>query len=180
MKRIGIDNSWCLFLDRDGVINEEKNEDYIRNLNEFHFIPGALETLHQITPLFQRVLLVTNQRGIGKGLMTEEDLIEIHTYLQQEILSGGGKMDAMYFAPDLSTDALNRKPNPGMAYQAVKQFPDIDLNKSIMVGNRLSDMQFGKNVGMTTIYLATTHPIEPSPDLIDYYLKDLCEIAAIL
>ncbi|MBP9933723.1 MAG: HAD hydrolase-like protein, partial [Chitinophagaceae bacterium] len=75
---------------------------------------------------------------------------------------------------------LNRKPNPGMAYQAVKQFPDIDLNKSIMVGNRLSDMQFGKNVGMTTVYLATTHPIEPPSHLIDYYLKDLSELAAIL
>jgi HAD superfamily hydrolase (TIGR01662 family) len=89
-------------------------------------------------------------------------------------------MDAMYFAPDLSTDALNRKPNPGMAYQAVKQYPDIDLSKSIMVGNRLSDMQFGKNVGMTTVYVATTHPIEPNPILIDYYLKDISELADIL
>ena len=180
MKRIGIDKTWCLFLDRDGVINEEKNEDYIRNLSEFHFMPGSLETLHQITPLFLRVVLVTNQRGIGKGLMTEDDLHEIHTFLKAQIISGGGKMDAMYFAPDLSTDAPNRKPNPGMAYQAVKQFPEIDLNKAIMVGNRLSDMHFGKNVGMTTVYLATTHPIEVNPTLIDYYLNDLSELPTIL
>lgn len=182
MKKLIVDASWTLFLDRDGVINKEKEGDYIRNLSEFEFLPGALSSLQQITPRFQRCIVVTNQRGIGKGLMRVDDLSSIHTYLQTQVAAGGGKLDALFYAPDLDSDSPNRKPNPGMAFQAKNLFPEIDFLKSIMVGNRLSDMEFGRNCGMTTIYLHTTHPIEDGSThpLIDFYLADLPALASII
>lgn len=175
MNNLILDSSWTLFLDRDGVINKEKEGDYIRNLDEFEFLPGALASLLKITPFFVRSIVVTNQRGIGKGLMHREDLESIHAYLQTQVATGGGKLDALFFAPDLDTNASNRKPNPGMALQAKASFPEIEFDKSIMVGNRLSDMEFGRNCGMTTVYLYTTHPLENGTQhpLIDYYLADL-------
>ncbi|MBL7753503.1 MAG: HAD-IIIA family hydrolase [Chitinophagaceae bacterium] len=175
MNNLILDSSWTLFLDRDGVINKEKEGDYIRNLDEFEFLPGALYSLQQITPRFLRSVVVTNQRGIGKGLMQTHDLVSIHNYLQHQVEAGGGQLDVLLYAPDLDADAPNRKPNPGMAWQAKQLFPEIDFNKSIMVGNRLSDMEFGRNCGMTTVYLYTTHPLENGIQhpLIDYYLADL-------
>lgn len=182
MKKIIIDASWTLFLDRDGVINKEKEGDYIRNLDEFEFLPGALSSLQQITPRFQRSVVVTNQRGIGKGLMQADDVNAIHDFLQAQVASGGGKLDALFYAPDLESDAPNRKPNPGMAVQAKNLFPEIDFHKSIMVGNRLSDMAFGRNCGMITVYLHTTHPLEDGPThpAIDFYLADLSAFASLL
>ena len=75
-----------------------------------------------------------------------------------EIKIAGGKIDAVYFCPDLEDESPNRKPNTGMGLQAVQDFPEIDLTKSIIIGNTLSDMQFGRNLGVKTIFLPTTRP----------------------
>ena len=74
------------------------------------------------------------------------------------VKESGGRIDAVYFCPDLDEASNNRKPNPGMGLQAVKDHPGINLSKTIMIGNTLSDMQFGRNLGMQTIFLPTTHP----------------------
>ncbi|MCU0336502.1 MAG: HAD family hydrolase [Sediminibacterium sp.] len=158
-----IDNSWTLFLDRDGVINYEKKDDYIRNKNEFRFYEGVPEAIGSLSAVFGKVFIVTNQRGIGKGWMTEDDLIGIHQYMCQEIQFLGGRIDQIYYCTAISNDDPCRKPNPGMAFQAKKDFPSIDFSKSIMVGNKPSDMRFGRNAGMHTVYVATTHPDTPFP-----------------
>lgn len=158
-----IDKSWTLFLDRDGVFNAEKKDDYVRNLSEFQLYPHALDHIDVLNRRFGTIVIVTNQKGIGKGLMTEADLHTIHAYLLEQIHAHGGRIDKIYFAPDTDDTAINRKPQPGMACQAKADFPQIDFSKSIMVGNKPSDMLFGRNTGMHTVFLATTNPEVPFP-----------------
>ncbi|MBS4044449.1 MAG: HAD-IIIA family hydrolase [Chitinophagaceae bacterium] len=178
---LNIDFSWTLFLDRDGVLNKEKNNDYIYNWNEFVFYNGVIEAMQIFNTLFHKIVIVTNQRGVGKGWMTQENLDDIHFNLKKEVELNEGRIDAIFSCTDMNNDSINRKPNPGMAFQAQASFPTIDFSKSIMVGNKLSDMKFGKNAGMTTIFVATTHPETPFPhEDIDYRFADLFDFAKAL
>lgn len=173
-----ITHDWTLFLDRDGVINVEKKEDYIRNWGEFEFYKESLEALPILANKFKTIVIVTNQKGIGKGLMTHEDLAFIHQNMVDKISQVGGRIDHIFYCPDLDNHSPNRKPQPGMAYQAKTKFPSIDFNKSIMVGNRSSDMHFGKNATLHTVFLATTHPETEFPNpLIDYRFDHLLTFA---
>ncbi len=173
-----IDADWTLFLDRDGVINHEKDNDYIRNWEEFRFYDSTLEAMALLAPVFPRIVVTTNQKGIGKGLMTVADLDRIHQHMQSDIKKNGGRIDRIYYCSDLADDSINRKPNPGMAYQAKEDFPAIDFSKSIIAGNRISDMKFGRNAGMHTVFMATTHPETAFPDpLIDLRYPDLLSFA---
>jgi len=176
-----IQSDWSLFLDRDGVINIEKNEDYIKSWEEFQFYPNTLKALAILATKFSTIVITTNQKGVGKGLMSETDLHIIHTNMKLAINNAGGKIDEIYYCTDLDNLAENRKPQAGMAKQAQKQFPSIDFKKSIMVGNRLSDMQFGRNAGMYTCFVATTHPDTPYPHIdIDIRFNDLFSFAEAL
>lgn len=173
-----IDKSWTLFLDRDGVLNHDKANDYIRNWEEFRFYDKTLEALSILAKVFGRIVIVTNQKGVGKGLMTVADLDTIHSNMLLKIENAAGRIDKTYYCPDLSDDSPNRKPNCGMAHQAKKDFPEIDFGKSIIVGNRMSDMGFGRNAGMHTVFLATTHPDTAYPDpMIDLRFNNLFEFA---
>jgi histidinol-phosphate phosphatase family protein len=169
-----INNDWTLFLDRDGVINHEKQNDYIRKLDEFVMYDGVADAVSVMSKLFSRIFIVTNQKGVGKGLMSEADLADIHAYMGEQIDSAGGRIDKIYYCTDTENDSPNRKPNAGMAYQAKEDYPGIDFSRSLMVGNKLTDMQFGRNVGMHTIFLATTNPetLFPHP-LIDFRFDTL-------
>lgn len=173
-----IDKSWTLFLDRDGVINHDKDNDYIRNWDEFRFYDETLEALAIVEKIFGRIVLVTNQKGVGRGLMSLEDLTNIHTNMFAVIEDSKGRIDKAYFCTDLSDESPDRKPNPGMAHQAKRDYPEIDFSKSIIVGNRTSDMAFGRNAGIHTVFLATTHPHTAYPDpLIDLRFNNLLEFA---
>lgn len=173
-----IDNSWTLFLDRDGVINKEKKADYIRSVEEFEFYPETLEAIKIFAKTFNRIIIVTNQKGIGKKLMTVDDIDSIHNHMIQAIISNGGKVDKIYYCSDLEDTSPNRKPNAGMAFQAKTDFPEIDFSKSIIVGNKLTDMQFGRNAKMKTVFVATTNPETPFPHLlIDERVNNLLELA---
>jgi len=110
--------------------------------------------------------------------MTHEDLSDIHEKMLAEITRTGGRIDRIYYCADLDNASPNRKPQPGMAFQAKTHFPNIQLNESIMVGNRTSDMYFGRNAGMHTVFLATTHPETPYPhETIDYRFENLLAFA---
>jgi histidinol-phosphate phosphatase family protein len=146
----------ALFLDRDGVINQEKAGSYIFSLEEFIWYDGALSALVQLSKRFDYLIIVTNQRGVGRGLMSETDLQTIHDHIKEEVKKAGGKINAIYYATSVDSNHPLRKPNTGMALQALKDFPDIDFSKSVMVGNNISDMQFGQQSGMKTVFLTTT------------------------
>ncbi len=150
--KINITPEWTLFLDRDGVINERKVDEYITRWDDFHFLPGVLEALSIFSNLFSKIFIVTNQAGIEKGLMSHEDLERIHQNMMEYILYHGGRIDEIYYCPyKADLDPLCRKPNPGMALEAQKDFPKINFSKSIMVGDSDSDIAFGNNLGMKTI-----------------------------
>jgi D-glycero-alpha-D-manno-heptose 1-phosphate guanylyltransferase len=176
-----IDKSWTLFIDRDGVVNPEKKEDYIRNKKEFSFYNGVKDAFKKFSNLFGKIILVSNQRGVGRGLMTENDLAGIHDYMTTEVENAGGRIDKIYYCTSIDNKHPDRKPNPGMAFHAKRDFPEIDFSKSVMIGNKLSDMLFGRNAGMYTVFAATTHPDTPylHPD-IDLRVDSLADFANTL
>jgi histidinol-phosphate phosphatase family protein len=173
-----VDKGWTLFLDRDGVINEEKKGSYVLHRGEFVFYENVQQALSILAGIFGIIVMVTNQKGVGKGLMTLADLEDVHCYMQEGITAAGGRIDKIFFCTDLDDNSPNRKPNRGMALQAKEKYPQINFNKAIMVGNKLSDMQFGRNAGMFTIYIATTNPEHAMPhDLIDARFETLYDFA---
>ena len=161
-----IDATWTLFLDRDGVINERVFGGYITKVDEFKFLPGVESAIAGLTRKFNRLIVVTNQQGIGKGLMTERNVLEIHSYMCDRVHLEGGKIDKCYFAPNLkgAEDDL-RKPNPEMANMAKMEFSEIEFKRSVMIGDTDSDILFGKNVGMFTVRIKTEEPIGLEADL---------------
>jgi len=147
-----IDKTWCLFLDRDGVINQRKIGGYIQKVEEFKFLERVPETIAQLSKKFKYIFVVTNQQGIGKKLMTEEELAILHQHMIAEIEARGGKITRCYHAPNIhSENSSLRKPNVGMAIKAKNEFPKINFSKSIMVGDSDSDIIFGHKLKMKTV-----------------------------
>jgi histidinol-phosphate phosphatase family protein len=171
------DQTWTLFLDRDGVINRDVVNDYIKSWEEFIFCEGSLNAIRLLTPLFQRIFIVSNQRGVGKGLMTEQTLSLITENMHLKIEESGGKIDRTYYCTSIDNHDPNRKPNMGMALQAKHDFPEIDLKKSIMVGNMPGDMWFGRNFGAFTVYTPTRKEEEPESHTVDARYKNLLAFA---
>lgn len=163
LKLESIDKTWTLFLDRDGVINNEIVGTYVLNWKEFVFSTNALAAIATFAQKFGRIFIVTNQKGVSKGLMSEMDLKEIHQNLVTEVELANGKIDRIYYCTDLDDHSFYRKPNPGMAFQAREDFPEIEFSKSIMVGNKPSDMRFGRSAGMYTVFITSTNPDQPFP-----------------
>ncbi|GIV23328.1 MAG: HAD-IIIA family hydrolase [Bacteroidia bacterium] len=152
------DRSWTLFLDRDGVINEEKVGSYVVDWSEFRFLDGVPEALAFLSRVFGRIIVVTNQRGVGKGLMTPEALNDIHARMRVAIEAAGGRIDAVYACTEVAPDSPCRKPQVGMALWAQRDFPEIDFRRAVMVGNSDSDMLFGHTLGMHTVWIASVAP----------------------
>lgn len=152
----------CIFLDRDGNINVEK--DYLHKIEDFEFEEGALEAIVEFSKTDYLIVIVTNQSGIARGYYTEKDLEDLHKYLRDEIEKNGGRVDGFYYCPHHPEKGIGeykkncdcRKPNPGMFLQAKEDF-DIDFENSIMVGDKLSDVDAGKRLGMRSILVRTGH-----------------------
>ena len=168
-----------LFLDRDGVINRQIMDGYVTKIEEFDFLPKVLEALVILSKNFEHIFIVTNQQGISKGIFTMDDLEKIHAEMLKKIIEKGGKIDKIYVATDLeSENNMNRKPQIGMALQAQKEHPDIVFANAIMVGDSLLDMQFGKNAGMTCVFLSNEN--SDNQNLADYIFVDLYQFALFL
>jgi len=176
-----IDKSWTLFLDRDGVLNHDKVGSYVFNPGEYIFYDGVPGAFKLFKEKFGRIIIATNQRGVGRGLMSVADLDAVHQKMLAGIEDKGGKIDAVFYADSIHNDDPIRKPNPGMALKAKELFPEIDFSRSIMIGNNISDMQFGRNSGMYTVFLKTTTPdlVLPHPD-IDLAFNALTDFAKAL
>ena len=154
LKDFNIDHNTSLFLDRDGVLNVKRINDYVKKVDEFVFIDGVLANFELLSDVFKKIFVVTNQQGISKGLMTYRDLEAIHDYMATKIFEFGGRIDQIYYCQDLeSSGSPNRKPEIGMALQAKSDYPEIELRNSIMVGDSESDMIFAKKAGMKAILI---------------------------
>lgn len=176
-----ITNKKYLFLDRDGVINKRIVDGYITKWEDFEILPGVLEAINIFSKYFERIIIITNQQGIGKRLMTEETLKQIHQKFYQEVINSGGYIDGFYFCPMLKIEDNNcRKPGIKMALQAQEDFPDIDLKKCIMIGDTASDMLFAKNAGMAGILLENNETTLKDKEYALCSIKTLTELSTIL
>ena len=141
-----------LFLDRDGVINIKLDGQYVKNTDEFEFMIGAEMAISKLSKIFNRILIVTNQQGIAKGIMSDNDLDVLHEYMLFEIKKNGGVIDKIYYCPHLATESCNcRKPNPGLIQQAMIDFPKIKLAQSYLIGDSDTDIIAGNKMGLITV-----------------------------
>ncbi len=173
-----VDERWTLFLDRDGTINTRLVNDYVKDYSEFTFINGVLDAMPLLTTYFGKTIIVTNQQGVGKELMTVEDLQSVHDQMLVELHEVGAQIDEIYSCTELALQWDNcRKPNLNMALQAVAQFPMINLRKSVMIGDMPSDIQFGINGNMRTVFIGNTSDLgEIEPDMVFNSLQAFTEV----
>ena len=181
-KLFSFDSSWTIFLDRDGVINRRLPDSYVKAIDDFEFLPGVLDAIKKLSLHFNRIIVVTNQQGLGKGLMTIDELKIVNDYMLSKVSESGGRIDGVYFCDKLKGEIPNcRKPNPDMAYMAQKDFPDIDFKRSIIFGDSVTDMEFGKNLGMKTVLIPTKEEeksIYPTIE-VDWRIKGLNQSAPL-
>lgn len=167
-----------LFLDRDGILNKHLPGDYVRNWSMWEWLPGVLDAMPLLAQRYQRIFIVTNQQGVGKGLMTQADLDDVHRHMIADIEAAGGRIDRIYICTELeSAHSPNRKPEIGMALQAQRDFPEVDFHRSIMVGDNVTDIVFARNARMRAVYISKNNPApEPVRDITDLIIPDISEL----
>jgi len=167
-----------IFLDRDGVINEKAPEgDYIKSPEELKLLEGAAEAIKEFNDRGYLVIVITNQRGIGKGIMNKDDFEKVTAKLNEELGKRGAHIDAYYYCPDVDDTSPCRKPNIGMFLKAKEDFPDIDFRNSFIVGDSWRDVEAGKRLGAITILINnnTSTQIES-----DYVVNNLLKVISII
>ena len=171
-------SGYSLFLDRDGVLNERIVGGYVTRPEEFIIIDGVLDAMKTFAQVFNRIFIVTNQQGIGKGLMTEKDLQAIHAKLTSALPF----IDNIYHCPHLEkAHSFLRKPSIGMALQARREHPGLRLKDCVMVGDSMTDMLFGRRAGMTTVLVGDNSDCAiEKPWLVDFKYGSLLEYALTL
>ncbi|MGO8763754.1 MAG: HAD-IIIA family hydrolase [Limisphaerales bacterium] len=151
----------AVILDRDGVLNEKApRAQYVRNWAEFKWLPGARESLGALNQAGFRVIIVSNQAGINRGAMTEQDLGEIHLQMVREVEQSGGRIDAIYYCPhDWEEGCECRKPKPGMLFQAQHDF-NLDLSRTCFIGDDERDAQAADAAGCPAALVSDQNPLE--------------------
>jgi len=143
-----------VFLDRDGVLNQKMPEgEYVRSLTDFRLLPRVPEAIALLNRAGLRTIVVTNQRGIALGLYTAADVKAIHAGLESLLAMHGARIDAFYMCPHGKHECNCRKPLTGLYDQARADFPEISADTSVMIGDSLSDIEFGRRLGMMTIFI---------------------------
>ena len=144
-----------LLLDRDGVINRWLPGDYVDVWDKFTFLPGILESLRLWARRFRHIFLVSNQRGVGKGVMTQEQLDTVHARMLEDIPAEGGRIDGLYVCTALSGEDPRRKPNPGLFNEIRADYPDVVPERTLMVGDSRYDREFAENCGIGFVLMET-------------------------
>lgn len=166
----------AIFLDRDGTVNADSG--YVHKIEDFAFLPGAVEGLKLLKKKGFKLFFITNQSGIGRGYYKEEDFHKFNNHVLNELKKVGIKIEKTHFCPHHPDEICEcRKPNPKIIKDVAKEF-DIDLEKSFVVGDHPSDIELGKNAKVKTAYVLTGHgdkhmeKLKEKPDFIaDNLLK---------
>jgi D-glycero-D-manno-heptose 1,7-bisphosphate phosphatase len=150
----------AIILDRDGVLNEKApRANYVRSWAEFKWLPGARESLRELRQAGFRVIIVSNQAGIGRGAMSEDDLMVIHRQMVKETEQAGGRIDAIYYCPhDWDEGCECRKPKPGMLFQAQHDF-NLDLSRTLFIGDDERDAQAAMAAGCLPALVSDQNPL---------------------
>ena len=170
------ENKFILF-DRDGVINVEKS--YLYKIEDFEYETGVIEGLKKLKKLGYRFLIITNQAGIAKGYYTEEDYLKLEKFIMDDLENRGIKIEKTYYCPHhpegkgiYHKECECRKPNIGNFLKAINEF-FIDVEKSFMVGDRITDLIPAEKLGFKTVMVKTGYGMENISKLTDYGLKSL-------
>lgn len=175
-----------VFMDRDGVVNEKMPEGkWVTSWEDFHLLSGVPEAIARLNRAMVRVVVVSNQRGIALGLYTAEDVRAIHDAFQSLLGVYGAHVDGFYFCPHDKAQCNCRKPLPGMFEQAASEFPDITAETSVMIGDSLSDIEFGRRLGVQTIFIEGNPKhckpdVQSASDLADLRFTSLAEAVKAL
>jgi D-glycero-D-manno-heptose 1,7-bisphosphate phosphatase len=164
----------AIFFDRDGVINTRIVGGYVRNPGELEVLPGVAEVLKEVKQRGYLAIVITNQRGVGLGLMTLEELAIVHDDLQNRLdQSVGVTFNDFFFATGIDKSDLRRKPSPVMLEEAAEKW-NIDLSNSWMIGDSNSDIEAGHRAGTKTAYLITVHSEEiPKATKVLHSIEDI-------
>lgn len=151
----------AFFLDRDGIINERLVDDYVKSIDEFVFIEDFFNLLKKIKQHNFQAILISNQQGVGKKLMTQADLDNIHLFMQNTLEAKTNyKLDDIFVCTSLASENdYRRKPNPGMIIEAIEKY-NFDPHQCFMVGDSNSDITAGKQAGIKTIYIGNNRNID--------------------
>lgn len=170
----------AVFLDRDGVINEDR-DDYVKNVHELKIFPQVPDVVRKLNDAGYPVFVISNQQGVARGIIAEQNLYAIQNEISRQVEAAGGKIGGFYYCTHLSSEnCFCRKPKPGMLTRAAREH-DIDLAQSFMIGDSEKDVVAGGSVGCRTVLVLTGHVgskgsmddgCEP-----DYVAKDLAEAA---
>jgi D-glycero-D-manno-heptose 1,7-bisphosphate phosphatase len=175
-----------VFLDRDGVINQKMPEGrYVSSWSEFHMLAGVPQAIGRLNRAGVRVVVISNQRGVALGLYSTADVEAIQAALQQILLGYGAHLDGFYFCPHEKGQCNCRKPLPGLFEQAAARFPGITAESSAMIGDSLSDIEFGRRLGMLTVFIEGDRERrkpggEAARDLASLHFADLPEAVEYL
>ena len=179
-----IEKRRAVFLDRDGVINKEKN--FVLSPDDIELYPFSARAIKKINLSGFLAIVITNQSAVARNYITLEELHQIHNELERQLKLGGAYLDEIYFCPHKATvdhEVLNknylfecdcRKPKPGMLFQAARDY-DIDLHRSYFVGDSERDIVAGKNAGCIAIGVRTGHGLQNIEELPDFVFDDLNE-----
>jgi len=167
--------SKAVFFDRDGIINKRLIGDYVKSPDEFILIEDILPIVDFAHNKSYLNIVITNQQGIGKKIMTVADLLNVHNYMHKLMVDRIGKtFDEIYYCPDLAnSNSKRRKPEPGMLIEAIENW-NIDPVQSWMIGDSISDIIAGKKAGVNTILLG--HFNEEDAQLADYNFTFLTQV----
>lgn len=147
-----------MFIDRDGVINRQIVGGYVRSWGDFEWLPGAVPALSALLGWAPYVVVATNQQGIGKGLMSSDDVSEIHRRIRAQTVRNGLAINAFQVCPHLESDHCScRKPSPGLLLDWLRHRPEVDPALSVMVGDSASDLELAHNLAAVTGGCASVH-----------------------
>ena len=168
----------AVFFDRDGVINKRIVGGYVTKWSEFEWLPGIAETLKTVKNKGYLAIIISNQRGVGIGLMTQTDLDAISERMQSELMTSFGvQFDDIITCTDATDDSPRRKPSPAMIFEAAAKW-NIDLSKSWFVGDSPSDIEAGNRAGTKTVFLLNDH--EEPPENVSATLSRLQDLPSLL
>jgi D-glycero-D-manno-heptose 1,7-bisphosphate phosphatase len=167
-----------VFLDRDGTINESPPEgEYVTSPAGLRLLPGAAEAIRRLNEFPAKAVVVTNQRGIALGKMSEEDLAAVHERLESDLASAGAHLDGILHCPHHEGSCECRKPGTAMFERAAREIAGVRLAGSAMVGDTARDVEAGRRLGLATVRIGPPDEGEPAAD---YEAADLLEAVRLL
>ena len=165
----------CVFFDRDGIVNRSPGPGYVERVEDFHLLPEFVAALRVVQRKGYEAVIITNQRGVGKGLMSQATLEAIHDYLRDQLTREGLSLRDIYFCTELDRAHPMLKPQPGMILQAARDH-QLDLARSWMVGDNEKDVVAGQRAGCRTVLVQEG----AEPTVAEFRLPAMAGVAAFL